>query len=298
MDLGVTLASGQAFRWWEDSEQPGVWEGVAEGRFWRLRLHGGDLVGQAAPAIDPAGGAAWLRRYFALDTPGAAVQAAIAAAHPAGKAAVERYPGLRILRQDATETLLNFSVASATNVPRLRRALDAIATLDGPCLAESERRRFHAFPAPEVIADLPVARLAGPGGLAYRGVHLQAAARALVERGSDWLPTLARGSYRDAHAALDALPHIGPKIADCICLFGLGFDEAVPIDTHIWAISHELFGTQIPSRTLTPRTYAYLGDLWRDRFGPWAGWAQQYLFQWRRDEPIRERFRPERGRRG
>ncbi|HEX2172529.1 MAG TPA: hypothetical protein VHL09_08800, partial [Dehalococcoidia bacterium] len=88
------------------------------------------------------------------------------------------------------------------------------------------------------------------------------------------------------------LPGIGPKIADCICLFGLGFDEAVPIDTHVWAITHELFGTQVPSRTLTPRTYRYLGDLWRDRFGPYAGWAQQYLFQMRRDQPVRARFRP------
>jgi len=41
-----------------------------------------------------------------------------------------------------------------------------------------------------------------------------------------------REGYRDAHERLLELQGVGPKVADCICLFGLGWGEAVPVDTH------------------------------------------------------------------
>src|SRR5437763_6304623 len=43
-----------------------------------------------------------------------------------------------------------------------------------------------------------------------------------------------RLDYEAARRELMALPAIGPKIADCVCLFGLGHDAAVPVDTHVW----------------------------------------------------------------
>ena len=92
--------------------------------------------------------------------------------------------------------------------------------------------------------------------------------------------------------ALDNLPFIGPKVSDCVCLFGLGFDEAAPVDVHVWAIAHELFGESITTRTLSPLTYEKIGRRFREVFGPYAGWAQQYLFCARRAIPIRDRFRP------
>ena len=41
-----------------------------------------------------------------------------------------------------------------------------------------------------------------------------------------------REGYREAHEALLALQGVGPKVADCVCLMGLGWGEAVPVDTH------------------------------------------------------------------
>jgi len=41
-----------------------------------------------------------------------------------------------------------------------------------------------------------------------------------------------REGYRAAHEQLLELQGVGPKVADCICLFGLGWGEAVPVDTH------------------------------------------------------------------
>lgn len=41
-----------------------------------------------------------------------------------------------------------------------------------------------------------------------------------------------REGYRHAHEQLLLLQGVGPKVADCVCLFGLGWGESVPIDTH------------------------------------------------------------------
>ncbi len=41
-----------------------------------------------------------------------------------------------------------------------------------------------------------------------------------------------REGYRRAHEELLALQGVGPKVADCVCLMGLGWGEAVPVDTH------------------------------------------------------------------
>ncbi len=40
------------------------------------------------------------------------------------------------------------------------------------------------------------------------------------------------GGYRRAHEAVLELQGVGPKVADCVCLMGLGWGEAVPVDTH------------------------------------------------------------------
>lgn len=75
----------------------------------------------------------------------------------------------------------------------------------------------------------------------------------LAEKDSDWLDDLrnpespvlgqkprsagewaaeGRQGYRTAHEQLLSLQGVGPKVADCVCLMGLGWGEAVPVDTH------------------------------------------------------------------
>lgn len=51
-----------------------------------------------------------------------------------------------------------------------------------------------------------------------------AAGNGMVEQG--------RKGYREAHENLLNLQGVGPKVADCVCLMGLGWGEAVPVDTH------------------------------------------------------------------
>lgn len=290
LSLDQTLASGQAFRWRRLGEE--AWEGVAGGRVWTLKLAGDELRARMLPALPEDQAAAFLSRYFALDVPARTVQEEIARAHPNAAAAVEQFRGLRILRQDPREMILTFAIATATNVPRVTRSVGEICRRFGTPIAPLDGVTYHDFPTIEQILGAPPAELYGPCNLAYRARSIQAIAGALQARPAIWLDDLRTASYPEAHAALDALPFYGPKVSDCVALFGLGFDQAVPVDVHVWAIAHELFGGEIPTRSLTPRTYQKIGDLFRATFGNWAGWAQQYLFCARRAVPMKERYRP------
>jgi len=72
---------------------------------------------------------------------------------------------------------------------------------------------------------------------------------------------------------------VGPKVADCVCLFGLGWSESVPVDTHVWQIAQKdyRFGKGKHS-SLTAATYAAIGNLFRKLWGKEAGWAHSVLF--------------------
>jgi N-glycosylase/DNA lyase len=290
LSLDQTLASGQAFRWWPlGTEQ---WEGIAGHHVWRLRLDGDRLLAQAAPEMPPERAAAFLSHYFCLDLPVAAIQDGIVAADPRTAEAVRGFAGLRILRQDPTETVLTFTIATATNVPRVTRSVRELCRRFGTLVAVVDGVAYHDFPTIDQVLAAPTDELFGPCNLAYRARAIQAVAGVLKQRPPGWLDDQRKMPYVEAHRALDDLPSYGPKVSDCACLFGLGFGEAVPVDVHVWAIAHELYGEEISTRTLTARTYQKIGDRFRAVFGVWAGWAQQYLFCARRAVPINRRFRP------
>ena len=135
----------------------------------------------------------------------------------------------------------------------------------------------YAFPTLTALAGADEAELRADlwGYRAPRVIHL---ARELLRRPDGWLNNLRNVPYAQAKAELTALHGIGAKLADCICLFSLDKDEAVPIDTHVRQIATRLFLPDLCGKSLTPRIYDALANSYRERFGRYAGWAQQYLF--------------------
>ena len=85
-------------------------------------------------------------------------------------------------------------------------------------------------------------------------------------------------THAEARTALTTFPGVGWKIADCIALFSLGKDGAIPVDTHIWRLAKARYATELAGRSLTTATYDLVTAAFHDCFGPYAGWAQQTLF--------------------
>ena len=75
-------------------------------------------------------------------------------------------------------------------------------------------------------------------------------------------------SYEDAKEYLMQFNGIGPKVADCICLYGLHHTQAFPIDTHIEQILEREYDCD----------YETFAEWYLDDLKGCEGIIQQYMF--------------------
>ncbi len=283
--IAYTVICGQTFRWRLDKS--GWWAcllpvtdpetGRAEQQLVRLWQDDEAVFYETSPKARDLG---LIRDYFRLDVDLPALTRQFQADDPHIQPALEEFAGLRVIRQDPAECLFSFLCTSAAPLYRIRRTVAALCKEYGnPYPTEVAGLTHIAFPPIHRLAEASIPHLKSLG-LGYRAAYVKGTAQAVMAHGgASWLLGLRRRSYADAKAALMALPGVGAKIADCVCLFSLNKDGAVPVDTHIRQISQRNYFTDtLPSKTLTLGTYNKIGDDLRDRFGPMAGWAQQYLF--------------------
>ena len=269
LDLPLTLESGQAFRWHNDG---GVWSGFIEGRLLTLERDVDGLHVTFDPATLPNAERA-VRDYFRLDDDLPAIYAQLCEDERLS-AAVYRHWGLRILRQDPWECLIAFICSQNSNIPRIAKMQETLANTLGEETSLGTLTR-RAFPTPSALASAGETRLRELG-LGYRAKYVAPTAEAVASGGLN-LFALRAAPYEDAKAALVALPGVGEKVADCVLLFALDQLDAAPIDR--W-VRRALEDWYLDGQRLSYR------DLWawtRDSFGPYAGYAQQYLFFRRRE---------------
>lgn len=272
--LRETLLGGQAFRWNEMAD--GRFSGIFNRHLVECRLaspgdgDNGSLEWRALTVPGAPDPTADISSYFGADIDWSARMDRLPwRSDPELASAIRAFPGLRILQQPFWETLLAFLCSSNKQILQIRQMCEALARSFGtPLHGEAE---IYSLPRPEQLANQPLEALLGCG-LGYRGKYILATARLLAE--SPGLETRLREMpYEEARAMLQQFPGVGPKVADCVCLFGLGQVEAFPMDTWVIQILDELYGLG----DFTPRQKRHVARL---HFGPDAGLAQQYLFSW------------------
>lgn len=267
LDLDRCLFSGQVFRWHKNPD--GSYDGV-DGPTWMTICRENGLI-----QIESSGSQSAFVDLFNLDLDIGSIEERILNAAPEMEHHIGALKGLRIMRpSDPTEVFFSF-LCTANN--HLKRITPMIAKLSryGEPIEGSELKRF---PRSEVVASIPEAELRALG-FGYRGATIPFAAIEVVKRGGDeWLSSLQAVGYEAAHRELVSIQGIGNKLADCVCLYGLHYDEAVPIDTHMWQAACRVFFPQHHGLALTERRYREVGDFLRDRFGKLAGWAHLYLY--------------------
>jgi len=135
----------------------------------------------------------------------------------------------------------------------------------------------HAFPGAAVLAGLDPTELIEKSGLEWRGANLVKVARQVAAKPAGWLDEVGKLDYASARGELMRLEGVGPKIADCVCLFAMAKDQAVPVDTHVWQLTRDRYLPTLKGKSLTPAGYAQVLNFYHSHFEK-AGWAQQYLF--------------------
>ena len=254
MDLPGTLDCGQAFRWRPGPE--GWWEGVAGDRPLRLCRRGEALLLEAPPEDE-----AFWRRYLDLDRDYGAIARTLSQ-DPAMARALEDCPGIRVLRQDPWETLCTFIISANNHIPRIRGIVQRLCQGWGAPLGED----LWGFPPPERLASLTLEDLA-PLRAGYRAPYLLETARQVAEGEVD-LARVDRLPTPEALGELQRFKGVGVKVASCVLLFAYGRLECVPVDVWIGRVLERLYPQGFP-----------------DFARPWAGVAQQVLFQEIRQHP-------------
>ncbi len=278
-NLGFTLDCGQAFRWNKRGEW---WYGVVREKSFKIRQVSNELEFENVDAD-------FVKDYFGLrdDLPKFFSQITI---DEHIKDAVEKFNGLRILRQDPWECLISYICATYKNIPAIRQMLSNLSKKFGSKKALNSYE-FHTFPTPARLAKASIKELA-ECGVGYRAEYVSETAKAIC--GNDFkLDGLKKKDYEKARRELLAFPGVGLKVADCVSLFSLGKLEAFPVDTWIKRIIIKYYASHFSrdfikkissKKSLANSEYKRLNLFGRRYFGRYAGYAQEYLYHFERTQ--------------
>ncbi|TGO31672.1 hypothetical protein BHYA_0445g00020 [Botrytis hyacinthi] len=310
--IDTTLRCGQSFRWKKAVDED-YWSCTLHGRIISLKqdsthLHYRTVFPETKvpsdhqPLVkkekleDEDDTESLLRHYLNLSPNLTELYEQWSLVDPNFKKRAPKFTGVRILKQDAWEALVGFICSSNNNIIRISQMVNNLCLHYGRLIGHIDDQPFHDFPQPEALTGSGVESHLRVLGFGYRAKYIAQTASIVASKPKGWLENLrnpetfdmpfegelpagGRPGYRKAHEELLELQGVGPKVADCVCLMGLGWGEAVPVDTHVWQIAQRdyKFGKG-KHKSLTKATYDAIGDHFRGLWGKEAGWAHSVLF--------------------
>lgn len=190
-------------------------------------------------------------------------------ADPFAKYALEQSPGMWLVKQDPWECLLGFILSQNKFLEQIKICVKRVAMTFGQKIT-TPYGDFWTTPTSDEILNNDPKRLQNLG-LGYRAPYIQCAAEYVKNNEQAWKdignqPTL------NIREFLMKIKGVGPKVADCVLLFGFARDEVIPFDVWLLRIMHELYG--YPENAPYHHYVAWQGE----RFPEMAGWIQQVLF--------------------
>lgn len=177
----------------------------------------------------------------------------------------EALEGLRIIQDEFFPCLISYLCSPQMQIPRIKQMHNSIAEKYGETI-EYQGEKLVRFPNMEELKDASETDLRDLG-LGYRAKYVINTIEILEEEGLS-----IASDYEEAREDLKQLYGVGNKVADCVLLFSLEFLEAYPLDT--WALK----SAEKHYNFLHSEDYEEASENLREYFGPYSGYAQEYLF--------------------
>lgn len=221
LDLNKTLDCGQCFRWKRKAE---AWHGIVGNRTAVIREAADGWL--LSPCTEQEFIEFWVR-YLDLHRDYLAIEDLYRGLDSRLDEALDLGRGIRILRQPFWETVLSFVLSANNNIPRIQGMIERLARAVGDPLDHDR----YGFPEPAAVSTLGESELRAMG-FGYRAPFVVKLAQGFLA--SSWGDQgFIEGPTAEVRKRLLTLPGVGPKVADCILLFGLGRLDAFPVDTWI-----------------------------------------------------------------
>ena len=178
---------------------------------------------------------------------------------------------MRILRQNSEEMIFSFIISQNNMIPRIKAIIERTAQTLGEKKSFMGEEYF-SFPKAEVLAKQS-ADFYYKSGYGYRADYMPSAAKSVL---TDEFNISEQGlTTAELRKRLMKIKGIGPKVADCIALFGYHRADSFPVDTWIEKLYREDFkGTLKDRKKIT--------DFFLNEFGEYSGYIQQYIFYYKR----------------
>ena len=189
--------------------------------------------------------------------------------------AIEKHRGLRLLRQNPWECLLTYLCAQNANIPFIDRMLNNLSEKYGEPIT-SEFGCAKSYPRPEKLAAVSKEDIESCS-LGYRSTYVNRTAE-MIANDPMWADKLFNADYETARQSILHYDGIGPKVADCILLFGFQKYSSFPVDRWVDRIMYKYYNVGDPERALSNSEYNRIRKFGQDYFGEYAGYAQEYLF--------------------
>ena len=270
-DAKAIFTCGQAFRWYE--EKNGSFTTVHLGRVLNV-LNEDDKVIFKGTNLEEFN-EIWID-YFDLNTDYQSIRKSLANKILAN--AMEYGKGIRILNQNHFEMLISFIISANNMIPRIRKSIEVISMRYGKFICEDENRKYYSFPTVEELSKATVEELREFAKVGFRDKRIFDTVNMIKNENID-LDSFENLETDNLREELLRFSGVGNKVADCIMLFSYKRGEVFPVDVWIKRVMEELFiKEETPVKKISKEA---------DRiFGKYAGYAQQYLFYYGREEKI------------
>lgn len=205
--------------------------------------------------------------YFDLDTDYSKIKERILNINSTYSKYLKFGNGIRILKQDAFQTIISFIVSANNNIKRIKNILFKISEKFGEKINGED---YYSFPN---LNQLLVATKEDfiNLGAGYRSEYLVQTINML--KGDIFsVSNLSKMNTKDLRKTLLTLKGVGPKVADCILLFGFYRTDVFPVDTWMKK-AYYMFQTKKMSEE---KIANYFVSIFKDL----SGFAQQYLFNY------------------
>ena len=294
LNLNHTLDCGQVFRW----EREGVdmdrcegmdgrlgervdglvdecdwWVGVVDGNVIRARHD----IESGTVFVDTSLSRESVASYFRLDDDLSQILGSIDKDRYI-RVTIQRYYGLRLIRQDPWECIISYMLATASSIPTIKKRISLLSRMFGDRIDTDVGGEYYSFPDTASLASASESDI-GNCKLGFRAGRIQKAAQQVAD-GEFCFDELFEMDYPDARAQLMKIKGIGEKVADCILLFSFDKMESFPVDTHVRQVVEKYYtGDEYFGDNMTNHK---MGEWGRRYFGEYCGYAQEYLYYcWR-----------------
>ncbi|HXV89582.1 MAG TPA: DNA glycosylase [Nitrososphaeraceae archaeon] len=281
----ISINSGQMFLW---KKYKNSWYGTYGNHILKFTITNNEIEFCSTPTFDN-----WEHFIFRLDDDIQDIFANFSDDAILFKL-LEKYSGLRLIRQDPYQCMISFACSSNTNISMIRMMLKNLSMKFG-IKKEIDNQIFFTFPTMKNLYKASINELCSCS-VGYRAKAIKSIAEKIVT-GVLTIDELYRSKYSEARKILTNIYGIGNKIADCILLFSFEKTEAFPIDVWMGRAIFLYYKRLIDNRNVTfinankklsDNQYSILSDIMRDHFGKYGGYAQQYLFYHIRNDKMKK----------